>query len=380
MTDQTPPQEGTPAPATSAPAPQDPASGTPAPQPSSPSTVRSPLPATPLVWSRVVGGVNPAMVVAIVALLLAGWQWTTSQKESATLQAELARRLAEAETIGKETRLIADQVRNSLRDVESRMGLMEARLIETQNQRIALEALYQELARNRDEWVLSEIEQILVTASQQLQLAGNVRTALIALEAADKRLAQADRPGLLGLRRVLARDIERLKSAPFVDVPGMTLKIDNVIAGVSGFPLASEQRPSASSSPRPPAADGAWTRLASEALQDLRDLLRIRVAETREVPLLAPEQAYFLRENLRLKLLSARLALMARDEPAFRADLRTAADWLTQYFDTSVKPVANAAGLLKQYGNAELAIQIPDIGDSLQAVRARAAGPKGPYR
>ena len=378
MSDQTRPQESAPS---EAPAPADPAASAPPPNaPVPPPASPAAIPATPLVWSRVLAGLNPAMGIAIAALLLAGWQWMSAQKESATLQTELARRLAEAETVSKETRLIADQVRNSLRDVESRMGLMEARLIETQNQRIALETLYQELARNRDEWVLSEIEQMLITASQQLQLAGNVRTALIALEAADKRLAQADRPGLLSLRRVLARDIERLKSAPLVDVPGMTLKIDNVIAGVARFPLASEQRPSTADSARPPATSSAWTRFATEALQDLRDLLRIRVAETREVPLLAPEQSYFLRENLRLKLLSARLALLARDESAFRADLRTAAEWLDQYFDASVKPVANAATLLKQYGNAELAIQIPDIGDSLQAVRARAAGPKGPYR
>ena len=127
---------------------------------------------------------------------------------------------------------------------------------------------------------------------------------------------------------------------------------DNVIAGVARFPLASEQRPSTADSARPPATSSAWTRFATEALQDLRDLLRIRVAETREVPLLAPEQSYFLRENLRLKLLSARLALLARDESAFRADLRTAAEWLDQYFDASVKPVIAATSAIGTAGFA----------------------------
>jgi uroporphyrin-3 C-methyltransferase len=333
----------------------------------------SPGPTLDQPWARIARSVNPAMVVALIALLLGVWQWNTAQRDAAKLQTDLARRVAEMDTTTKETRLIADQVRNTVRDLESRLGLMEARLIETQNQRIALESLYQELARNRDEWVLAEIEQILITANQQLQLAGNVRSAIIALEAADKRLAQADRPGLLALRRVINRDIEKLKATPDADVPGLALKLDNLIAGIDGFPLAGDHRPSGVAGSR--ARDGDTSaRLSREIWQDMKDLLRIRVAESRDVPLLAPEQAYFVRENLKLKLLSARIALLGRDEPSFRADMKVAADWLGQYFDTAQKPVTNAQRVMKQFANAELAIQLPDIGDSLQAVRTHGTG------
>lgn len=328
-------------------------------------------------WSRVAQVVSPAMVVAVLALLLGLWQWASAQRESSRVQTEIARRLAEAETIGRETRAIAEQMRNTVRDLESRVGLMDAKLIETQSQRIALESLYQELARNRDEWVLAEIEQILIAANQQLQLAGNVRSALIALEAADKRLAQADRPGLLALRKVIVRDIERLKAAPSADVPGLTLKLDNLVAGIDGFPLLSEQRP-----PRPAPVEagdrGVIPRLAREAWQDIKELLRIRVAEGRDVPLLAPEQAFFVRENLKLKLLSARIALLARDEHAFREDMNVAAKWLAQFFDTRDESVAAARKLMTQFGDAELAIRLPDIGESLQAVRAFQGGRGAP--
>lgn len=358
--------------------PQSPATAqaeAPAPEavPSAPAPAAPQAAPTAQQWARIARSVNPAMVVAIVALLLGVWQWSTAQRDATRLQTDLARRLAEMETSSKETRLIADQVRNTVRDLESRLGLMEARLIETQNQRVALETLYQELARNRDEWVLAEIEQILITANQQLQLAGNVRSAIIALEAADKRLAQADRPGLLALRRVINRDVEKLKSTPSADVPGLTLKLDNLIAGIDGFPLAADQRPNAVATSRIREGDTS-ARLSREIWQDVKDLLRIRVADSRDVPLLAPEQAYFVRENLKLKLLSARIALLGRDEATFRADMKVAAQWLGQYFDTTQKPVANAQGVMKQFANAELAIQLPDIGDSLQAVRTHNTG------
>jgi uroporphyrin-3 C-methyltransferase len=292
------------------------------------------------------------------------------------LQGELARRVSELDATGRDARLIADQVRNSLRDVESRMGMLEAKLMETQGQRIALEALYQELARNRDEWVLAEVEGILTTAAQQLQLAGNVRAALIALEAADKRLARADRPSLIPLRKVINADIDRLKALPAVDVPGLALKLDNLIAAVETLPLAAESRPEEPAPPSARPAAGFWSRLTGEFWRDLKDLLRVRVADTPEVPLLAPQQSWFLRENLKLKLLSARLALLSRDDAAFRADLATAGKWLNQHFDGKAKVVLTATATLKQLGESELALKLPDLADSLEAVRSPRFGRK----
>lgn len=332
------------------------------------------LPLQPPVWNRLAQGLNTTTVVAFVALALAAWQWTSSQRDATRLQTELARKLAEIETSNKESRLIADQVRNTVRDLESRLGLMEAKIIESQSQRLALESLYQELARNRDEWVLSEIEQMLVTANQQLQLAGNVRSALIALEAADKRLAQADRPALLSMRRVITRDMEKLRAASALDIPGMTLKIDTLIAGIDELPLAADRRAAPVEPARPESESGTLGSFAGELWSDLKDMLRVRFADARQAPLLAPENAFFLRENLKLKLLSARIALMSRNESGFRGDMRAAEQWLAQHFDGSEKGVARARTQLRQLAQTEFAEALPDIGDSLQAVRDLAAG------
>ena len=339
----------------------------------------APPPPAPPVTSRarLLRHLNPSMVVALGALVFALWQWSDSRREASQLQGDLARRVSELDATGRDARLIADQVRNTLRDVESRMGMLEAKLMETQSQRIALEALYQELARNRDEWVLAEVEGILTTAAQQLQLAGNVRAALIALEAADKRLARADRPSLIPLRKVINADIDRLKALPAVDVPGLALKLDNLIALIDTLPLAAESRPEepAAAAPQTP-VNGFWSRLTGEFWRDLKGLLRVRVADTPEVPLLAPEQSWFLRENLKLKLLSARLALLSRDDAAFRSDLGTAGKWLNQHFDSKAKSVQAASATLKQLGESELALKLPDLADSLEAVRSPRFGRK----
>jgi len=234
---------------------------------------------------------------------------------------------------------------------------------------VALEALYQELSRSRDEWVFAEIEQILTIASQQLQLVGNVQAALVALQTADSRLARSDRPQFIPLRKVIARDIERLKATPSVDMVGLALKLDQVIAGVEALPLAHEVRLAGSSRAEADVADGFWSRLGTEVWGEIRQLVRVRSIERPQPPLLAPNQAFFLRENLKLRLLSARLALLARDQTTFREDIRAAQTWVQRYFDARAKSSAAALANLKQLSASGIAIEVPTIADSLNAVR-----------
>jgi uroporphyrin-3 C-methyltransferase len=310
-----------------------------------------------------------ALLLALVVVALAGWQWFESRRSLGVLEHEIARRLSEVDALSRDTRMLAARSRENLSDVSARLGQLEARIFETQNQRLALESLYRDLSGSRDEWTLAEVEQILLIANQQLQLAGNVKAALIALETADARLARMDRPQLTALRRVINRDMERLKAAPYVDVVGMALRLDNVLNQVDTLALAMEQRPAR---PNPePASTGAgfWLQIWQEVKQDLRDLIRIQNVEKPEVPLLSPDQAFFLRENLKLRLLGARLALLAHDEASFKVDLKAASDWLTRYYDGSDKTVAAAQSTLRQLIQVDIGMQMPDISASLDAAR-----------
>ena len=285
------------------------------------------------------------------------------------LQAELVRALGQTGEASRESRQVAGQAQQAVRDLDFKLGMLESRLSETQNQRLALEALYLELSRSRDERVLAEVEQILLAGSQQLQLAGNLKAALIALESADSRLQRADSAQFTGLRRAIARDIERLKSAPFVDVVGMSVRLDALAHQVDGMPLAMYERP-AEAPPKPvPQNEAVLVRMAREAWQDLRSLVRIQRIDAEEVPLVTPSQQYFLRENLRLRLLSARIGLLARDETSFKADVRSAQDWLKRYYDVRDKQVTAALASLRQLSDMQVSIDLPNALESMDAVR-----------
>jgi uroporphyrin-3 C-methyltransferase len=319
-------------------------------------------------YTRPPAWIVPAAIVAALVLAAIGWQWWSTRGDIIELREETAKRMREAGADAREGRTIAREAQEAVRDAQARIGALEARVLESQGQQLALEALYQELSRSRDDWLLAEIEQTLAIASQQLQLAGNVPAALVALQNADARLARSDRPQFLPLRKVLARDIERLKTAPTLDVPGMTLRIDQVIAAADELPLLAEGRPEAEP-PSPPLEGTGWERALRSIWGELKSLVRVQRLDALDVSLLAPESRYFLRENLKLRLLHARLALLQRDESAFRADIKAALGLLNRYFDPREKSVTAASQTLAQLNAAAVAVELPSISDSLTAVR-----------
>jgi uncharacterized protein HemX len=193
------------------------------------------------------------------------------------------------------------------------------------------------------------------------------------LQLAESRLARGERPQFVPVRRALARDIERLKALPAVDLPAITRQLDALAAGVDALPLAFDSRAErASDKPTPPAAESDWLSGFTAGLwAELKQLVVVRRVDTPEPPLLAPTQAYFLRENLRLRVLNARLALLARSHAAFQDDLRIAQEWLRRYFDTRAKPTQAALAQLRQLQAATPSLEPPpSIADSLEAVRA----------
>jgi uroporphyrin-3 C-methyltransferase len=305
---------------------------------------------------------------ALVALLFA-WQWYDARARVNALRVDLAQRVRDIEADSRDARLSAKQAQEAMREALAKVAQLDLRLSEYQNHQTSLEALYQDLSRSRDDWVLAEIEQVLTIASQQLQLVGNVPAALSALQTADARLARSSRPQFLPLRKAFARDIERLKSAPVLDVPGVAAKLDQMIAGVDSLPLAQDMRPQATA-PEKAQPAGFWERLVEDLLRELRQLIRIQRIDGTDAALLTPSQAYLLRENLKLRLLNARIALLARDEAAYRSDVTTAAAWLERYVDVRSGAAASMAANLKQLRSTGTSPLFPTMNESLAAVRA----------
>ncbi|TXT23241.1 MAG: hypothetical protein FD134_2267 [Gallionellaceae bacterium] len=313
-----------------------------------------------------------AQMVLAVVLAIFLWQWFDSHRQIGAMQQELARRLAEMEGNSKAGQILVAQVQEAVRELSARAALLEARHAETQSQRAELDALYRELSGSRDETALAEVEQMLLIAGQQLQLSANVRAALIAMQQADERLKRMDRAELNALRKAIARDMDKLRALPDTDVPGINLRLDNLVAAVDALPLSQETRVAQEKvSPARAAAPelDAWQKLLHEIWAEAKQLVRIENMEKRELPLLSPLQAFFLRENLKLRLLSARLALLSHDEAGFKRDLQAAQEWVARYFDTKSGPGAQAVAALHKLRESSIRIEIPDIGSSLEAVR-----------
>lgn len=349
--------------------------------PHSPPSAGTTPPARPALAARARGD-SAARAIAgvgvVAALTAAIFAWDARQSLR-THESRSGGRLAELGEEATQLKSQLAQAQAALKESQSRLGELEARVAETQESRVQLEEMYRDLSRNADDRLLSEIEQMLVLASQQLQLAGNVRGALAALQAADQRLAKAEKLAAAPLRRALGQDMDKLKALPQVDTVGIAVKIDNLVATADQIPLIVPDAlpPQRAALRARPLEETGFARAARDFWEEMKGLVRIRDLESNDAALLPPSHAYFLRENLKLRLLAARMALLARDEQSFRDDLRAAQGWLTRYFDVKAKATGNAIATVKELAASPVSISVPDINASLAAVRtARAAREK----
>ncbi len=175
--------------------------------------------------------------VSIIALGVAVFAAGYSYRQLGNVRRESAHRLAELQQAVTTANDTANRADAEARAARQQAAVVEARLAEEQGQREALEQLYSDLSRGRDDAVLVEVERLITVAAQELQLSANVATALAALQTADVRLSRSDNARFVPLRRVLARDIERLKAAPAVDFTGIALKLDQLASSVDTWPL-----------------------------------------------------------------------------------------------------------------------------------------------
>ncbi len=307
---------------------------------------------------------QPALLVSALALLVAAgfgiYQFRTVQN----LKTEISRNTREK----LDLQALQQNATTRQQQLEARFALIEERQAEAHNQQAALGAMYDALTRSDTVRALAEIEQTLTFASQQLQLTGNVPAAQTTLIGIDQKLAQLNRPELISLRQALAKDTDALKALPAFDLSGTTLKLDNLAVAVDKLPLAIDSfkgTPVAA----PKTEGDRLTRFATELWHELKQLIQIRRMDRPDAMLLSPEQAFFVRENIKLRLMDARTALLLRDEATYRADLKTVLGHLRQHFDVRAPQTASTAGLVEQLANQPLALKLPDLGSSLAAAR-----------
>ncbi|NJD25901.1 MAG: hypothetical protein FIB06_10905 [Betaproteobacteria bacterium] len=308
-----------------------------------------------------------ALGVAAVALAFAGWQWQGNRQDMAALQDELARRLAATDAGSKEERGARQALREQLESVQGKLGAVEAQVGEFAARSDQLQALYQDIARGREEAAVIEVEQAVAIAQQQLQLAGSVPSAILALQLAEVRLARIERPQAAGLKKALRADLERLAALPVPDLAALNARLEKLLVAVDKLPPGAHGRPQPVAPPEA-AAQTWWQRTGGEIWRELKGLIRIQRFDREEPALLAPGQEFIFRENLKLRLLNARLALLQRDQVTWRGELTVAGDWLGRHFDGEDKSVQAARGELRDLAGVKIAAELPDLRETRAAL------------
>jgi len=331
------------------------------------------------------------VLLVLVVLVLGGgmvWQWWTGAQREAELRQEVAARLQSSDVRTDQIARALESLSETVRHLSNTTNLLNSRQQEARASQQALQQLYQDFSRTGDDWMLTEAERILALGSQQLQLTSNVRGALLAVDSADKTLAASSNPRFLAIRRALEEDRQRLKALPLVDVTGMAVRIDSLLASVDTLPLLADLaeipglhrtvvRAQASPAPVFPIAQGApvkayfdywwqrsrqWIAGAWQAVwPEISALVTVRRADRPDVMSLSPSQTFFIRENLKLRLLNARLGLLAHDDATYRTDLQASRDLLKQYFDQRAPRVTAMGSSLDELQGVALSIRLPAL-------------------
>ncbi len=321
--------------------------------------------------------------VALAGLVSSTLLW----QRLGAIQEALARQSQDANTQAIEARTLARQAQEQATEASARLAVQEARVNEVALQRSQLEELMRSLSRSRDENLLVDLESSLRLAQQQAQLTGSLEPLVGALKNAQQRIERAAQPRLAPVQRAIGRDLERIGSASVTDTSGMLARLDDLVRQVDELPLANavalaaatrrlQAQPTAPGA-APGSQDAWWTwlqRTGLVVLDEAKGLVRVSRIDQPEAALLAPDQAFFLRENLKLKLLNARMGVLARQLDSARTDLTAATAALNRYFDPASRRTQSAATVLQQVQASMKVAELPRPDETLSALATAAAG------
>jgi len=311
-----------------------------------------------------------ALILVTIALFTLAWQWLNTRHRFNAVEKSLSAKLEAYQALNQQSFALAKAAEERSAQANARTIILEQRLAESRDQQDVLQTLYDQLAENREATAVAEVEQVLSIANQQLQLAGNIKSALLALQAADTRLASLSLPRAIQMRETLTSDIAKLRKFPQVDIISINEQLNMIARLCDQLPLISEREVLLNRAQmRPEPVEGnEMIRFASDLWADIKNLVVIERIDQPKAPLLSQEHAFYLRENLKLRLLTARIALLQRDEATYIADMNAVTGWINQYFDTQHQKTIRVLALLKKISAKNIGVAIPDINESISAL------------
>lgn len=321
-----------------------------------------------------------ALLIALAVAVGAYFIWHEVRRQADWQQQVLGQIEARGQSLDQRLDAFKDRLDGDLAASERARRELETAQRDLADAQAGLEdtlgVLRAQVSRQHTDWMLAEVQYLLQVANLRVQLERDVATAVAALTSADQRLQALADPGFTAVREAIAQELAALRAVDLPDVSGIALTLETLAAEVEKLPLKNAQvrQPAAASHEVPATAgqDGWWQR-AQHTLRNIGEALRSLVVVRRNDvpvgPLLAPEQQFFLYENLRLQLASARLAALRGEPETYRASLHAAAQWLGTHFDVQATAVAAARAELERIAALDIRPALPDVSASLRLLR-----------
>ena len=317
-----------------------------------------------------------ATVLALLSLGASGFLFVQGQNVLKNQELEFNQKIDKAALGESENASLLKDNLNRQTAIQAELDRLNNGQKNNSDQILQMQKAYQELLKGRINWLVDEAESMLNTASQQLMLSGNLQGAVSVLEHIDSRLSRFEQPELIPIKQAISNDLAALKNRPYVDISATALRIDRLETGISGLPLVLDGVLKPGAAPVETANSGTWWENTWEkSLNALKGLVEVRHLDSNDAMLISPDQTYFIRENLRLRLLDARIALLQHNGEVYQSDLNNVEATVKQYFD-SKSPATQS--WLKELAELK-ALDVRMISDdslkaSLSAVRAYQEG------
>lgn len=319
------------------------------------------------------------LIILIILLcgsvLASGYLWQELEKQALLIQQLNKQEIRLDNNLGSINKNLTNRLntleQNSARQAELITTLDKLALFNTKE----LNRLH---ASNRSDWLLAEAEYLLRLGNQRVNIERDVKGAEAIFMAADKVLNEIEDPSIYPIREALAQEVLALQSVNKVDLDGIYLQLQALINALDTMNEASLLRSEQIQTQSIDQPSKAEAQTESDLIMlwksiwaDLKTALVIRRLDAPVAPLLAPEQSYFLKQNLRLILEQAGLAVLNEDHLTFQQNIDKAIHWINQYFalnDPASGAMKRTLDTLKQHN---ITRQMPDVSLSLRLLKTR---------
>ena len=322
-------------------------------------------------------GTGLSLLALLVALGLGGAGYYFGQQKTDEIQQKLTvleAKIAQYSSVvtGDTTNAQVAQLEKAVSETQEKLNRFEQTVLSKEQEFATLrQQLVQvsqlAIAQQPNDWLFSEADFLLNNALRKLVLDNDVDTGVSLLKLADETLAKVNNSEAMAIRSAINQDLKQLLSVESIDQNAVMQRLSQLANAVDELPVLNVNFGDEPNSDKLSDSLADWQSNAEKsAISFLNHFIRItpkQGADRKE--LLAPNQDIYLRENIRLRLQLAIMAVPRQQNDLYKQSLEAVATWVRSYFDTSTEVTQSFLKSLDEL--AELSVYV-DVPSQLQSL------------